>query len=223
MSARSRLRGLITAAILALAAMPMIDAEAATASYYLDQSDISSMPDGTNYLEVTLTSNSAGSVDFSISPVFGFSEGANFGLQSFGFNYAGSNTLSASNFVLPTSWSASFMHPTQMSGFGKFGFAIQGTGSSRLSPLTFSLTGLGGATADETLSYFAQYSGGNDSLGNQYFAAHLAGFVSGTDTSAYFGGSTFAPAVPEADTFIMMTAGLGMLGAMIRRKKKSKV
>ena len=220
MLARARIRGLFTAAILVIGVLPALDAEAATESYYLNQSDISSMPDGTDYLQVTLTSNTAGSVDFSILPVYGFNEGSNFGIQSFGFNFAGSNTLTASNFLLPDSWSAT-LRSTQMSGFGKFNFVIQGNGSNRLSPLNFSLIGLGGATADETLSYFAKYSGGSASLGNEYFAAHLAGFVSGSDNSAFFGGSTLAPAVPEPETYVMLTAGFGVLGAMIRRRKKS--
>jgi len=109
-----------------------------------------------------------------------------------------------------------------MDGFGKFDFIVQTTGSNRLSPLSFTVTGLGGATTADTLGYFAKYSVGNAGQGNQYFAAHLAGFTTSNPiiTSGYFAGSTLAP-VPEPGAFAMLLAAMCLLGSVTHYNKKS--
>ena len=205
----------VVAAVSLFAALGSAPASAVSVSYSLDQSNIGSLPDGTNYLQVTITSTIAGAASFSVAPVYGFTQLSNFGIQAFGFNYSGPNTLASGDFTLPSGWSVDLPPPSAMDGFGKFEYTIQDGGSNRQSPLTFSVTNLGGATASQTLSYFAELSTGGAGQGNQYFAAHLADFQSGSDTSGYFGGVT---PVPEADTYAMLLAGLGLVGFAVRRK-----
>jgi len=74
----------------------------------------------------------------------------------------------------------------------------------------FSITGING----DTVMDYVNLSTGNAGEGNVYFAAHVAGFSTQV-TSGYFGGS--AP-VPEADTYAMLLAGLGLVGFAARRK-----
>lgn len=102
------LAGLI--ATLTLFVAPMSSAQADAATYYLNQSNIESvMPDGTDYLKVVIDSTTAGSATFDVTPVYGFILGSNFGLQAFGFNYGGSNTITGSNFSgLATGWNHRF-------------------------------------------------------------------------------------------------------------------
>ncbi len=76
------LSGLI--ATLTLMVAPMNSALANTATYYLNQSNIDSvLPDGTDYLKVTITSSVAGVATFVVAPIYAFTQGSNFGLQTF--------------------------------------------------------------------------------------------------------------------------------------------
>lgn len=216
------LAGLI--ATLTLFVAPMSSAQADTATYYLDQSNIESvMPDGTDYLKVVIDSTTAGSATFDVTPVYGFILGSNFGLQAFGFNYGGSNTITGSNFSgLATGWTIDLPPPSGMDGFGKYDFIVQTTGSNRLLPLSFTISGLGGARSADTLGYFAKLSSGTAGQGNQYFAAQLAGFATSdvNITSGYFAGSSVTP-VPEPETYALMLAGLGLIGFMFRNKRSA--
>ena len=192
-------------------------AHAVSVSYYLDQSNGANLPDGTNYLQVTISSTVAGTADFTVTPIYPFVQGTNYGLQAFGFNFSGANlnSITASDFILPSGWSANLPPPTGMGGFGKYDFVVKGSGSSRISPLSFTVTGLGGSSESETLSYFTTLSSGNAANGNEYFAAHLAGLV-GPQTSAYFGG--MAP-VPEPSAWMLMMAGIGLVAYRARRRQ----
>ena len=192
-------------------------------SYYLDQTNIDAgaFLDGTNYLQVDITSTVAGTASFTVTPVYAFTQISNYGIQAFGFNFSGANlnSITAGDFTLPSSWSADLPPPSGMDGFGKYDFIVQNTGSNRQNPLTFTVTGLGGATSADTLGYFAKLSSGGGTP--EYFAVHLADFQAGlTDTngaitSGYFAG--MAP-VPEPETYAMLLAGLGLLGFAARRK-----
>ena len=210
------------AAILVLMAVTMTSAQAVTATYYLDQSNVDSvLPDGMDYLKVVIDSTTAGTATFDITPVYPFSPGTNFGLQAFGFNYGGSGSITAGNFLgLATGWSIDLPPPSGMDGFGKYDFIVQSTGSDRQSPLTFTVTGLGGATAADTLASFAKLSSGNAGQGNEYFAVHLAGFTTSdaSITSGYFAGSSVAP-VPEPGAFALLLAGMALLGSTAGRRK----
>jgi hypothetical protein len=203
-----------------LAAFGSTPASALSVVYSLNQTNIDAgaFLDGTNYLEVTITSTVAGTASFSVAPVYAFSTLTNFGIQSFGFNYTDSNTL---NISPPSGWTVNPPPPSNQDGFGGFDYVVGTTGAGRLSPLTFTVSGLTGATVAATLGQFVKNSAPVAGQGNQYFAAHLTDFTTGlTDangaiTSGYFGGS--AP-VPEPETYAMLLAGLGLVGFAARRK-----
>lgn len=204
-----------------LAAFGAAPALGASVSYFLDQSNISSLPSGTNYLEVDIASTTAGTASFTVTPVYAFTHLSNFGIQEFGFNYSGSNTITASNFtVLPSSWTVDPPPPSGMDGFGKYDFIVGDGGGTRQSPLSFTVTGLGGATPTETLGYFAKPSSGGGTP--EFFAVHLADFQggAGSDNSAFFAGQTLGGGtpLPETETWAMMLAGLGLVGLQLRRR-----
>ena len=194
-------------------------AHAVSVSYYLDQTNSTSLADGTNYLQVTISSTVAGTASFLVTPIYPFVQGTNYGLQAFGFNFSGTNSITASSFTsLPSGWTVNLPPPSGMDGFGKYDFIVQDGGSNRISPLSFTVTGLGGSTASETLGYFAKVSSGNAINGNEYFAAHLSGYVlpGSGETSAYFAG--MAP-VPEPGAWALMVAGLGLVAYRARRRQ----
>lgn len=198
------------AALSVIAAMSSAPAHALSVSYYLDQSNIDAAPylDGQNFLQVTISDNVNGNIDFlvqTLAPLSG-NAGTNYGIQSFGFNTA--LGISSANIVEPAGWS---VQTTQnQDGFGNFLAVVNGTGNNRQDPLAFSITGISG---DTPMSYVT-LSSGNAAQGFVYFAAHVTG-LSTAVTSGYFGGS--AP-VPEPETYVMLLAGLGLVGFAARRK-----
>jgi len=199
-----------------LAILPMIfvatQTSAASISYYLDQSN--DLPNGINYAQVTISDGIGGNIDFSVDVIesaFSVSPSANFGMQTFSFNYDKALTINSSNIqdIVP-SWAIS-QDANAGGSFGKFEFQLSGTGSSRTSLLSFSITGV----SNDTVNSYAIGSTLNPSSG-EFFAAHIAGFDE-TDgvTSAQFAGSTVVP-VPAA----LWLFGSGLLGlvAVSRRK-----
>lgn len=200
----------VIATLSLFAALSSAPAFGMTVSYYLDQSNINAAPyaDGQNYLMVTIADNGS-NIDFTVQTLAPLSSnaGTNFGIQSFGFNT--SQSISAANIVgLPSSWG--FQATSNQDGFGNFIAVVDGTGGSRVDPLSFSITGISGDTPMD----YVGFSSGTAGEGNVRFAAHVAG-LSTSVTSGYFGGS--AP-VPEADTYAMLLAGLGLIGFAARRK-----
>lgn len=176
---------------------------AATISYFLDQSNITALPDGSNYLKVTISDSTtvAGNIDFKIetlAPLTSIATGG-FGIDQFGFNTT--QTVTGGNFVLPSNWS--FIGQGNMDGFGKFELRTDTNGSAnRVPTLNFSITGITG----DTLLDYVMLSTGNAGQGNEFFAAHVAGFNADGVTSAYFAGSTPVP-LPAA----MWLFGSGVL------------
>lgn len=194
-----------------LAAFASAPAFAVSVSYYLDQSNInaSPYPDGQNYLQVTISDNVNGNIDFlvqTLAPLSSYA-GSNYGIDAFGFNTALSISL-ANITGLPAGWS---VQTTQnMDGFGNFIDVVNGAGQSRVDPLMFSITGISGDTPMD----YVMLSTGNAGQGHVDFAAHVGG-LNTQITGGYFGGS--AP-VPEADTYAMLLAGLSLVGFAARRK-----
>ncbi len=201
-------------------------------SYFLDQSNEAALPDGTNYLTVTIDdmggTGASGDdiITFTVATVGGaFNPGTNFGIQTFGFNIADSTSLPDSpnaSWGLPSGWSANVAPPpNQLDGFGRFDVEVTDGGSSRQDPLVFTID-----VAGDSIASYVDLSGnpGNSqnppAQGNQFFAAHVAGFtVDGSSvTSAWFGGQTLVP-IPAA----VWLFGSGMLGlaAVARRKRLS--
>jgi hypothetical protein len=227
MSANRSLKGL-TAALLAAGLWGASAAHAASVSYYLDQTNTHpELSDGVNYLVVTLDDNTPSSIGgndnlitFTVSTVPGaFTEGDNFGIQSFGFNNPTGPALSASNILAPTGWSIDAPPPSQLDGFGAFDWVISDGGSSRQDPLVFSID-LHGDSFDD---YFG-FSSGTAGQGNAWFAAHVAGFVIDDSevSSAWFGGGDGGGSPPNvvpvpAAVWLLGSGLLGLIG-LARRK-----
>ena len=203
-----------------LSALPLALAgaqvNAATISYYLDQSN--ALLDGVNYAQVTISDSTTtiGDIDFSVEVLlsaFAVS-GSNFGMQNFSFNYDPVLSIDASNIIdtSPLAWSVS-EGANAGGGFGKFGFQLSGNGSSRTELLSFSISGV----ADDTIYSYAMGSTLKPAA-TEFFAAHIAGFdaIDGV-TSAQFAGSSPVP-VPAA----IWLFGSGLIGLIgIARRKKA--
>jgi hypothetical protein len=84
-------------------------ANAASMSYFLDQSN--ALPDGVNYLTVTIDDESdPGDINFSVVVnTSEFTPGSNFGMQTFSFNFDNSLSVTSSSIVDidPSSWNIS--------------------------------------------------------------------------------------------------------------------
>lgn len=209
-----------------LAAAPLLalagTAQAASVSYYLDQSNAEPhLPDGVNYLQVTVSDavfgpdNEAIRFDVDLLPALTSIAGNNFGIQSFGFNtLLDTGAVLAAITGLPTGWTKT--DDANQDGFGTFELVNSGGGANRQNPtLTFYISGIAG---DSVLDYVA-LSGGNAGQGNVYFASHVAGFLDqdpgGAElTSAFFGGSAVVP-VPAA--VWLFGSALGLVAGLRRR------
>lgn len=177
---------------------------AASVSYLLDGTNVNyfdgGLPDGGNYLTVTMDNNGADSsiINFTVD-VLTVSEGGDlvpinmFGIQAFAFNLNGLTSdidIFASDFInLPTDWAvavnpggqnAGGIKATNADGMGKFDIFISDGGQNRVDPLTFSIDVAG----DSFNSYFAPSTPtvGQDQP-NAYFAAHVAGIETGAYTT----------------------------------------
>ena len=192
-------------------------ANAASVSYFLNQSN--ALPDGTPYAQVTIADGADGAIDFTVQVLSALSDIAtsNFGIQSFAFNVApGGSAEGASVTGLPDGWKA--RDDFRMSSFGFFDVKVYGTGASRVSTLTFSIDGIDGDTIED----YASLSTGGASGGNQFFAAHVAGFSFKCDpktpkcaTSAFIGGSDPVPLPATA-----WLAATGFAAALVRARKR---
>jgi hypothetical protein len=188
--------GSIAGVLLACVLLGAAPVQAASISYFLDQSN--GAADGVNYLQVTIADGTGGAIDFTVetlAPLNGAGRN-NFGMQRFSFN--ADSGVAAGNIVgLPDNWRV--QTDKNQSQFGRFDIRLLGTGNSRLDTLQFSIVGIEGDTIED---YVRGSAGGQDS----FFAAHVPGPVSG----AHFGGSTLVPLPAAAWLFF---SALGVLGA----------
>lgn len=208
------MKTIITALLLGTG-LAATNASGASISYYLDQSN--ALPNGTNYLQVTISDGVAGDINFEVdvlSAAFNVTDpvASNFGMQTFSFNFDNSLSVSASNInnIDPSTWSIS-EDQNAGGGFGKFDLQLSGTGATRTEILSFSITGVSG---DSIYSY-ALGSTLNPSSG-EFFAAHVAGFdLTNGVTSAQFSGSS---PVPIPATLWLLGSGLLALSGFTRRR-----
>ncbi len=194
-------------------------ANAASISFFIDQSN--DLSDGIDYAQVTISDGLAGDIDFSVAVIasaFSVSPGANFGIQTFSFNYDTAAMLSIGSAnvtdINPSTWNVS-QNANAGGGFGKFEFEIAGTGSTRTELLTFAISGVIG----DSIFDYALESTLNPSSG-EFFATHIAGFdLTDGVTSAQFAGSSPVP-VPAA-VWLLGSGLLGLAGVVRRRNGHS--
>jgi len=210
---------------IAAAFLPLLPAQAASVSYFLDQSN--RLADGTDYLKVTIDDNGApGAINFTLQTLAPLSGQAcdNFGILKFGFN---GSELDKNNITgLPDGWK--LKNDKKMDGFGKFENVLVGKKWTSQDPLTFSIVGIDG---DSIFSYATSHDG-SDGL---FFSAFVGGIESNKHgkwhdkwrdddgcrrctKGAYFGGGEPAPVpVPQA-VWLFGSGLLGLIG-VARRKR----
>jgi len=208
-------------------------AQAASVSYYLNQSN--ALPDGVNYLQVTIADGVDGAIDFTVTalePLLAVA-GSNFGIQNFAFNVPNGSRTGASKVTnLAQGWRA--RNDFRMSTFGMFDIKVTGNGNSRLDTVTFSITGVDGDTPMDYVNLSSKKASG----GNQFFAAHVTGFKYGElcnapasqrirarlqgqvpcVSSAYFAGSLTADPVPLPATAWLFLTGIAGVAVRARRR-----
>lgn len=197
--------------------------EAASISYFLDQSN--RLPDGTDYLKVTIDDQGApGAINFTIQDLASLANPAicNLsGILEFGFNGI---ELSKKNILgLPQGWT--IKHDKKMDGFGKFENVLVGKGWSWQDPLTFSIVGIQGdnfssyvSSHDKSDGFFFGAEVGSSPLHDKNHGCHEC------SKNVYFAGGVLAgggdPApVPIPPAVLLFGSGLLGLGGVARRKK----
>jgi hypothetical protein len=182
------------------------------------------LSDDVNYLQVTISDATFGSdteaIRFDVTALDPLTSnaGANFGIQTFGFNTTGvTGDVADAVLGLPDGWSTDT--DRNISAFGSYDVQVSGTGGSRQDPtLTFYVSGISG----DTIADYAALSSGNAGEGNMFFAAHVAGFTDqdpgeGEVTSAFFAGPGAVIPVPAAAW--LLGSALALLG-MVRVRQR---
>jgi len=207
--------------------LPSLTAQAASVSYFLDQSN--RLADGTDYLKVTIDDNgAAGAINFTLQTLAPLSGQFcnNFGIQKFGFNGI---ELDKSNIIgLPDDWK--FKNDKKMDGFGKFENVLVGKKWNSQDPLTFSIVGIDG---DSIFSYATSHDGSE----GPFFSAFVSGIESAKHgkwhdkwrddnchrcmKGAYFGGGAPAPVPVPAAAWLFGSGLVGLFGLASRRQAKT--
>ncbi|MEO8991734.1 MAG: FxDxF family PEP-CTERM protein [Nitrosospira sp.] len=127
--------------------------------------------------------------------------------------------------------------PNMSSGYSAVNFPLNipevgslGTVLSTMSLVTFGADGMQGTADDQVLKSVVLPSAGNtqDHLGLSWDQPitgpaylNIAGVTSGT-LGGIYSGSISVSAVPEPETYAMLLAGLGLMGAVVRRRSSRK-
>lgn len=146
-----------------------VPVHAASVSYLLDQSN--NLPNGTSYLQVTISDSAtvSGDIDFRIEVIASAfpPPGRNFGMQSFYFNADDSLQVSSNNIVLePQGWK---VREDRNAGgkFGKFDFQLTSTGKGGHSSKGHPGEDDGDSDSDSSNHKWAQTSAGKDWSGSK--------------------------------------------------------
>lgn len=205
-------------------------AQAASVSYYLDQSD--RLTDGINYLQVTISDGLDGAINFTVDalqPLLDtYGQNSGFGIVKFAFNAVPGIPLSSSNVnlsSLPYGWNAGEQLP--MDGFGNYDIRLRITSAYlpktvRSPSISFSITGID----FDTLASYVDYAI-NSTEGPSLFSARVAGLNlpceqlgkskwGCNDGDGYFGGASPIPAPPA-----VWLLGTAMVGLVARRFRKT--
>lgn len=215
-------------------------AQAATVTYYLDQSNADPLlPDGwVNYVSVTITDGvtfglDTDAVQFDVTilaPLLSIAGTGSFGLDGFGFN--SDLTLADSAIVgMPAGWSANAAPPPNtLDGFGMFTVGLNDSGNPQNPTLTFYVSGVSG----DTIANYYFLSTGGQTQGYSHFTAHVRGFVDQDPsfcdvngdlqedpecitTSAWFGDGDGFTVVPVPAAVWLFGSAIGLLGFVRRR------
>lgn len=220
------------AATALLAAAAYAPANAASVSYFLDQSD--KLADGVNYLQVTIADGANGAIDFrveALQPLLDLA-GNGTGLYAFGIDKFAFNVVEGGPWIYP----ANVERPPQfvfgpnqpMGDFGLYTVRLRTTSyKDVIGPtLEFSVVGID----FDTLATYIDFAI-NSLEGPSLFAAHLRGLdlgCGGDDfsaqtggackpTDAFFGGVQAVPAPPAVWLLATAVAALGGRRLMSRR------
>lgn len=203
----------------ALAAFATGTVSAASVTWTLNQSN--SLPDGPNYVQVTVEDGANGAVDFTVEalgPIAALA-GDDFGFSSFAFNIAPGGDAEAHYVeIVDDGWKAT--DGGTMTGFGRFDILLKAKAEADPSPvLSFSVVGL---DFDEIADY-ASLSTGFATQGHAFFAAKLKGFLfadgeNGTVNQAFFADLDGTPVPLPATGWLFGAAGL-LIARMARARK----
>lgn len=199
-------------------------AQAASVSYFLDQSD--KLTDGVNYLKVTISDGDNGAVNFQVdtlAPLLdNYGENSNFGIVKFAFNAVPGIPLGLSNVdisSLPYGW-VTGQHQ-DMDGFGNYDMRLRITDAHtpRSPSISFSVNGID----FDTLASYVDLAL-NSTEGPSLFSARVGGLNlpcarsdwSCNNGDAFFGGPASPIPAPPA-IWLLGTAVAGLVGRRFRK------
>lgn len=182
----SAVRRLTTSMLAGIALILSTAANAASVSVFMNLSNNQEVyPDGTNYIEVTISDGNNGDIDFSVAtlgPLQNFvPDWNNFGITSFKFNF-GSSGATIDNILVPGGqWSVSNQHEgdDEWAEFGLFDAFL--SGEYLKTTLNFSIFGVDGDTPEDYLQpllYRNNYLENKGGPNGVFFVAKVIGLSS---------------------------------------------